>query len=64
MNHSIYQLLWYFLIYSFVGWCLEIVYAAVRKRRFLNRGILNGPLCPVYGLGMIFSLIFFSIFDK
>lgn len=59
MNHSIYQLLWYFLIYSFVGWCLEIVYAAVRKKRFLNRGILNGPLCPVYGLGMVFSLIFF-----
>ncbi len=60
MNHSLYQLLWYFLIYSFTGWCLEIVYAAVRKRRFLNRGILNGPLCPVYGLGMILSLIFFK----
>lgn len=59
MNYSLYQLLWYFLIYSFAGWCMEIVYAAVRKRRFLNRGILNGPLCPVYGLGMVFSLIFF-----
>ncbi|MBS5216122.1 MAG: putative ABC transporter permease [Clostridiales bacterium] len=59
MNHSIYQLLWYFLLYSFVGWCLEIVYAAVRKKRFVNRGILNGPLCPVYGLGMVFSFIFF-----
>ena len=58
MNHSLYQLLWYFLIYSFVGWCLEIVYAALRKKRFLNRGILNGPLCPVYGIGMVFNLIF------
>lgn len=59
MEYSLYQLLWCFLIYSFAGWCMEIIYAAVKKRRFLNRGILNGPFCPVYGLVMVVSLIFF-----
>ena len=57
--NTIYFLTWYFFIYSFIGWCLEIIYAAVKKHHFLNRGVLNGPLCPVYGLGMILSLIFF-----
>lgn len=60
MAYTLYELTFYFLVYSFLGWCLEIAYAAVRKRRFLNRGVLNGPLCPVYGLGMVFSMIFFD----
>lgn len=60
MDYTLYQLLWYFFIYGFLGWCLEIIYAAVRKKAFLNRGILNGPLCPIYGVGMVLSLIFFS----
>lgn len=60
MNNTIYELTWYFFIYSFLGWCMEIIYAAIRKKKFLNRGVLNGPLCPVYGLGMIFSMVFFG----
>lgn len=59
MNGSFYQLVWYFFIYSFLGWCMEIVYASVKRKHFLNRGVLNGPLCPVYGVGMILILTFF-----
>ena len=49
-----------FFIYSFFGWCLEVIYAAIRKRKFVNRGLLSGILCPVYGLTMVFILMFFE----
>ena len=49
---SLYQTLAYFLIYSCLGWCLEVVYAAVTTGKLVNRGFLNGPVCPIYGFGM------------
>ena len=55
-----YHTLQYFFLYAFLGWCLEVVYAAVQKRKFVNRGLLSGILCPVYGFSMVFLLIFFS----
>ena len=53
---SLYQILAYFLIYSCLGWCLEVVYAAVTTGQLVNRGFLNGPVCPIYGFGMIIIL--------
>lgn len=49
----IYKILWYFIIYAFFGWCLEVIYQAVELGKFVNRGFLNGPYCPIYGFGMI-----------
>ena len=49
---QIYSLLLYFFIYSFLGWCTEVAYATVKERRFVNRGFLNGPWCPIYGVGV------------
>ena len=43
---------WFFFIYAFLGWCGEVAFAAVREKRFVNRGFLNGPLCPIYGVGV------------
>ena len=43
-------LLWLFFLYSFIGWVLETAGAALRQRRFVNRGLVNGPLCVVYGV--------------
>ncbi len=40
---------WIFLIYGFLGWCTEVVFAAVNSGKFVNRGFLNGPICPIYG---------------
>ncbi|HJA93168.1 MAG TPA: putative ABC transporter permease [Candidatus Eisenbergiella merdipullorum] len=60
MQYGIYELILYFFLYSFLGWCAEIAYAAVRHKKFMNRGFLNGPLCPVYGFGMVLILIFFG----
>lgn len=46
---SIYQLLWLFLIYSFVGWILETIFAITKQRKIINRGLINGSFCTVYG---------------
>lgn len=54
---SLYQMLWFFVIYSFFGWCLEVVYQAVEHGVFINRGFLNGPYCPIYGFGVITVII-------
>lgn len=40
-----------FIIYSVIGWISEAVYCSIQERRFVNRGFLHGPLCPVYGFG-------------
>ena len=53
---SLYQTLAYFLIYSCLGWCLEVVYAAVTTGKLVHRGFLNGPVCPIYGFGMVIVL--------
>ena len=50
MTYSGTQLLWLFLCYSFLGWVLETATAAVRKKRFVNRGMVNGPFCVIYGM--------------
>ena len=48
---EIYHILWYFILYAFLGWCLEVVFCSVDTGKFVNRGFLNGPLCPIYGFG-------------
>ena len=47
----LYRFLWIFFIYAFLGWCTEVSYAALVTGAFVNRGFLNGPVCPVYGFG-------------
>jgi len=57
MEYTAYQLLWFFLVYAFLGWLGETALAAARKRRLLNRGFLNTPFSPVYGLaGVLFAV--------
>ena len=48
----LYRLLWIFFIYAFLGWCTEVSYAALVTGTFVNRGFLNGPVCPIYGFGV------------
>ena len=49
----LYSVLCYFFVYAFLGWCGEVCFAAVRTRTFVNRGFLNGPICPIYGFGVV-----------
>jgi len=56
---TIYQIFWYFLIYGFIGWVIEVAFHAVTLGKVVNRGFLNGPICPVYGFGMLLVLIIY-----
>ena len=58
MHYHYYELGWLFFIYSFAGWCIGTVVSAIRQKRLVNFGVLNLPLCPLYG----FSAIAYSVF--
>lgn len=55
--HSFYLFLWIFFIYSFLGWCLEVCFFALNTGKFVNRGFLNGPVCPIYGFGVVIVVL-------
>mgnify|MGYP000913708039 CR=1 FL=1 len=44
ISYTIFDLLFYLLLYAFLGWCVEVFCAAVKSGRFVNRGFLNLPL--------------------
>lgn len=54
---DLYYIFYSFTAYAFIGWCLESVYAAYLSKKFINRGFLNGPFCPVYGFGAVLLII-------
>ena len=56
-----YQLTYLFFAYSFLGWLGEVLTNAVRKRRYQDCGVLNGPLCILYGIGGL--IISFALCD-
>lgn len=60
MHYSLYQLLWLFILYSFIGWIIGTSAAAVRKQKFIDVGALFGPYCPSYGLGGVCFTVFLS----
>ena len=47
------QALCLFFVYSFLGWGVEVAFHAVSLGKLVNRGFLNGPVCPIYGFGML-----------
>ena len=53
MGYTWVQMGWIVLIYSCLGWCCEVAFAALKTGRFVNRGFLNGPVCPIYGFGVL-----------
>lgn len=47
-----------FMVYSFGGWLIEVIVSLIDRKKFVNRGFLIGPICPIYGTGaIILSLI-------
>ncbi len=47
------QIFIFFLVYSFFGWLWEGLLSIKQEHRFINRGFLNGPYCPIYGCGAL-----------
>ena len=58
---TFYSFLFLFFAYSFLGWVGEVLYTAVTRRRYQDRGVLSGPLCILYGIGA--HLISFALRD-
>lgn len=60
MRFDVVEVLWLFLVYSFLGWVMETATAAIRNRRFANKGLINGPLCIIYGVSTCMVTVFFQ----
>lgn len=50
----------YFIAYAFLGWCVETTYCCICERRWVARGFLYGPICPIYGVGVLLMILFFA----
>ena len=60
MIEKIIVLLLMFAVYSVLGWVTEVVFFALKTGEFVNRGFLNGPVCPLYGFGVVGVVILMS----
>lgn len=56
-QYTFIQWLLFFFIYCFLGWVWESCYVSIKKREWINRGFLHGPMLPIYGSGAIIVLI-------
>ena len=50
---SIYKYFLVFIFYSFLGWLMEVILTYSSDKKFVNRGFLIGPYCPIYGWGVL-----------
>lgn len=50
------KIVFYFIIYSFLGWCLESIYKTIIFKKPTNSGFLYGPFCPMYGIGAVLMI--------
>lgn len=58
--------LWFliFMTYSFGGWLTEVIISIFSHRKFINRGFLVGPFCPIYGTGAILLALILNANDS
>lgn len=64
MNINLFELITYFIIYSFLGWVMESIVRSVCERKLINTGFLKGPFCPIYGIGAIIMFLFLEGFEN
>lgn len=55
----LYEIVFIFIIYSFIGWVLESLYKSILQKRIVNSGFLGGPFCPIYGCGAL--IMYFAL---
>jgi len=58
-GYDFYEIFFIFLFWGMIGWLIEVVDMRIEAGEFQNRGFLHVPLCPLYGIGMLFMCIFF-----
>ncbi|MEA4816828.1 MAG: putative ABC transporter permease [Lachnospiraceae bacterium] len=59
-NVDFYHLFYVFIIYSFLGWIMETTFVSVKGKKFVNRGFMSGPFCPIYGTGASLFYVFLT----
>ena len=47
------ELLIELFLFSCIGWLMEVTLKYIQYHRFINRGYLIGPYCPIYGCGVV-----------
>ena len=52
-----------FIIFSFLGYLLEVIFCVVKEKRIDNRGFLYGPICPIYGVGALLMILISHLFN-
>ena len=61
---SLYYIISWFFIYSFLGWAWESAYVSIKNKKLVNRGFINGPLCTIYGAGSVTIYLLLRPFEK
>lgn len=59
MNNFLFYFLLY-IVYSMIGWILEMFYVNIKNKTFTNRGFLIGPYCPIYGTAALAMILILS----
>ena len=54
IGENFYNFALWFLVYSVMGWVVETIYISYCNKKYINRGFIHGPICPIYGFGGIF----------
>ncbi|MDO4632902.1 MAG: putative ABC transporter permease [Eubacteriales bacterium] len=50
-----------FFVFSVLGWCMEVFLKYRQYHRFINRGFMIGPYCPIYGSGIVFITVMVNV---
>lgn len=58
------KIIFYLIIYSFLGWCLESLYKTIMYKKATNSGFLYGPFCPMYGIAAVFMVVIGTYFNN
>lgn len=60
---NIYEYFLMFIIYAMIGWVVEVLNSLIVHKKFVNRGFLIGPYCPIYGIGGVLITIFLKSYS-
>lgn len=64
MFSSIINYVLLFFVYAFFGWLVEIIYNRCLNKKWVNRGFLIGPICPIYGCGCLLLILLLDRYSK
>lgn len=60
LGYPVTLLILFFFFYSFLGWVMETCYCSFLEKKYVSRGFLYGPICPIYGVGALLMILFFK----